>query len=168
MNNKIIDFYNGNGPDASGRKIEDIWLFDDIALEGVHDYIQWLFPLTEPSLFNKDAPLLDDETIQEFRGSIHLQGRLSRSVEVMLSFLRLKEEAGAIRPKQGEDLFWLSWKNHNFRRLTRIMTSLRLLGMPATSKALHECLCFVYNEAEHGLVIDSETLAYWKAAADGE
>lgn len=164
MNQQIIDFYNGVGTDARGRKIEDIWLFDDIALEGVHDYVQWLFPLKEPSLFNKDAPLLDDETAQVFRTSPELQERVLRSLDVMLSFLRLKYESGAVA-MGSDDLHWLTWKNHNFRRLTRMMSSLRLLGLDAPAKALYSGLCDVCNNAERGLIIDLETIEFWRVAA---
>ena len=30
------------------RTIADIWCYSHNELEGVHDYIQWLFPLAEP------------------------------------------------------------------------------------------------------------------------
>ncbi len=37
--------------------IGEIWAWDDAALEDGHDFIQWLFPLPEPSAFVDDAPL---------------------------------------------------------------------------------------------------------------
>ena len=47
-------------------------------LEAVHDYIQWLFPLPEPSGFNVAAPVLDRDSIQEFRTRPELQQKLPR------------------------------------------------------------------------------------------
>lgn len=167
MNQTLLDFYTGNDADTDGRKIEDIWLFDDIALESDHRFIQWLFPLKEPSLFNKNAPLLDDETAQVFRSSPELQERVSRSLDVMLLFLRLKYENGVVS-MTSEDLHWLTWKNHNFRRLTRMITSLRLLGLDAPAKALYSGLCDVCNKTERGLVIDVETVEFWRVAAYSE
>ena len=54
----LVRFYRGDAPDARGRTLDDILAWDDEQLEAVHDYIQWLFPLDEPSRFNPDAPLL--------------------------------------------------------------------------------------------------------------
>ncbi|MGK7944758.1 MAG: opioid growth factor receptor-related protein, partial [Microcystaceae cyanobacterium] len=51
-NSNLINFYLGNTVDHRGRKIEDIWQWNDHQLESVHDYIQWLFPLKEKSGFN--------------------------------------------------------------------------------------------------------------------
>ena len=49
----LITFYRGSGTDHAGRRIDEILSWDDAALESVHDYIQWLFPLDEPSRFNR-------------------------------------------------------------------------------------------------------------------
>lgn len=164
MNQKIIDFYNGVGTDSAGRSIEQIWAFDDIALEGAHTYIQWLFPSSEPSFFNPDAPLLDEETIDVFRTSSELQDKVLQSFDVMLRFLHLKMVGMTISPKD-ESLFWVTWKNHNYRRLTRIMSFLRLAGLESYAWALHAELKYIANETEAGLVIDDETLRFWDVAA---
>ena len=54
----LLRFYRLEGPDARGRTLPEIWAWDAARLEGVHDYIQWLFPLPEPSAFNPHAPIL--------------------------------------------------------------------------------------------------------------
>ena len=64
---RIVDFYRNKQPDSEGRFLNDILGWDDARLEYAHDYIQWLFPLTTPSQFNPDAPLLDDVQIEVFR-----------------------------------------------------------------------------------------------------
>ena len=51
-------FYRGDGTDSEGRRLEDILRWDDQTLEYVHDFIQWLFPLDEPSAVNPNAPLV--------------------------------------------------------------------------------------------------------------
>lgn len=58
--NPILDFYLGQQPNSQGRAIEDIWSWDYQKLEAIHDYIQWLFPLTEKSYFNTSTPTLND------------------------------------------------------------------------------------------------------------
>lgn len=148
-NDQLLQFYAGTGTDNRGRTIEDIWRFTPEELEDVHDYIQWLFPLTAPSAFNPDAPLLDDETIARFRADPVLRERVARSLDVMLAFYRGSRE-------------WLTPHNHNFLRLTRILTSLTLLGLERRAREL-----FVYLEElhrEHPNVIGATTLSYWRHA----
>ena len=59
----LIEFYRGIAPDSEGRTLADLWAFSDDEMEEVHDFIQWMFPLREPSRFNPDAPLLTDEDV---------------------------------------------------------------------------------------------------------
>ena len=54
----IVTFLEGEGPDDRGRSLFDVLAFDDAALERNHDFIQWLFPLPEPSSAVPDAPVL--------------------------------------------------------------------------------------------------------------
>ena len=63
----LLRFYRLEGTDARGRTLSEIWSWDADRLEGVHDYIQWLFPLPEASAFNPSAPLLTDATLEAFR-----------------------------------------------------------------------------------------------------
>ena len=45
----IVMFLEGEGTDAHGRTVFEVVAMDDIALDRTHDFIQWLFPLPEPS-----------------------------------------------------------------------------------------------------------------------
>ena len=45
----LLGFLEGYDVDARGRKLHEIWEFSDNQIERTHDFIQWLFPLTEPS-----------------------------------------------------------------------------------------------------------------------
>ena len=63
----LVAFYRENAPDSEGRTLSQLWAWDDERLEEVHDYIQWLFPLPEPSQFNPDAPLLTPQDIEAFK-----------------------------------------------------------------------------------------------------
>ena len=64
--NALLSFYCGESTNPEGRKLENIWIWQRDRLENVHNYIQWLFPLPEPSRFNATAPLLDEKVIQAF------------------------------------------------------------------------------------------------------
>src|SRR5258705_7451424 len=90
MMDRIVDFYAGNGTDHRGRTIEDVWAFDRDELEGVHDYIQWLFPTDRPSGFNPWAPVLDADSIGELRALPDLSTRVQRSLDLLLEFYGLQ------------------------------------------------------------------------------
>jgi len=55
LNSRIIAFY-GTEPDHRVRYLHEIQQWPGGQLEAVQDYIQWLFPLPEPSGFNAAAP----------------------------------------------------------------------------------------------------------------
>jgi hypothetical protein len=167
----LIRFYRGDGHDARGRRLEDILEWDDRRLEAVHDYIQWLFPLDEPSRFNRDAPLLTAADRQAFQDDPRLTANLRRAFERMLAFYGLKFErsGAALRVARGERWAerapeWLHPGNHNLLRLTRIMKSLMLLGVPELGRALYEGLA---REPELTDGVTRETLGYWRSAVRG-
>ena len=95
---QLIEFYRGTGSDARGRNLEQIWAYSDKEMEYHHDFIQWLFPLREPSQFNPDAPVLSDEDIRIFREDASLRENLARSFERFLSFLGLARDEKCIGP----------------------------------------------------------------------
>ena len=171
VSENIFAFYQGR-PDSSGRTLEDIWLWDYQKLEYTHDYIQWLFPLKEKSRFNRNAPILNDEVIQAFRTDEQLRLRLRKSLEVMLQFYGLqcnKIDTTGIEITKSDNyperkINWIEEGNHNYLRLTRILTSLRLLGLEDYAQALFKCLNQIY--LEDGKNIGSRTYAYWESAAE--
>jgi hypothetical protein len=169
----LLRFYRLEGPDARGRTLPDIWAWDTTRLEGVHDYIQWLFPLPEPSTFNPHAPILTEETIDAFRAHQELRQRLLRSLALMLDFYGLtleSDENAAPRIERARDFAaksvgWLQPGDHNHLRLTRILTSVRLLGLDDHSRALHRCLAAIARDHPHA--VSATTLDYWRRAAVG-
>ena len=91
----LLRFYRLEGADARGRTLAEIWSWDAARLEGVHDYIQWLFPLPEPSAFNPQAPIL---TEADDRGLPRRRRRCAsaccRSLTADAGFLRAGAGAG--------------------------------------------------------------------------
>ena len=164
---EIIDFYSG-GEDLKGRTLEYMWNFDYFALENVHDYIQYLFPITEPSYFNRGFPRLLTSDIRQFRNSQELKHNLLISFVVMLDFFGLKisaEEKITIEKAENYNERkdnWQTGRNHNFLRITRILTSLKLLGLEDVSLAFYWCLIRLVEEDPSGFNFIS--LEYWKAA----
>lgn len=168
LSHAISAFTLGHSPDDRGRKIEQIWAFSDEQLENIHNYIQWLFPLREPSRYNRAAPILDEETIGEFLANGELRRRLLISFKLMLKFygFQVLEKGGMLEVVKAADYSakkeaWQTYGNHNYLRITRILTSLNLLGLEAYSRAFLDCLEIVY--AEDSSRIGAATMQYWRS-----
>ena len=58
---------------------------------------------------------------------------------------------------------WLHAGDHNHLRLTRILTSVRLLGLGDHSRALFACLADIARD--HPGAVSATTLDYWRRAA---
>ena len=135
----------------------------------VHDYIQWIFPLPERSGANPWAPVLTADTIAAIRGNAEMQGRLRAAFLRMLAFHGFVLENDAVRegPRfAAAARNWLRVGNHNHLRLTRLLRSLRVLGLEREALLLWEALREL-NEREtkagrHS--ITSETFAFWRDA----
>jgi hypothetical protein len=168
----VLSFYAGVQPDHQGRFLREIQQWPDDQLERTHDYIQWLFPLNEPSGFNIDAPILNDEAISRFRANPSFRRGLQTSLIVMLSFYGLEMRGSVplsvIRGSSFTERAgnWITPSNHNHLRITRILKSLRLLGLEAEATAFFDCLADIHHgeaqKAEPG--ISAETLTFWRAA----
>jgi hypothetical protein len=58
---------------------------------------------------------------------------------------------------------WIRPHNHNHLRLTRIIRSLKLLGLPKDAHALMLCLEDIHR-VEGRDIISEETLKHWRQA----
>ncbi len=167
----ILDFYHGE-PLANGRRLADIWDWSFDQLEDAHDYIQWMFPTDTPSPANPDAPLLSEEAARAFAWDDVLRDRVQRSLAVMLRFYGLErlvlpdDKLVVIRAVTFSDRrgVWLWPNNHNHLRLTRIIRSLRLLGLKKDAQALAKCLDDIAR-VEGRDSISEETAEHWRRAA---
>ena len=169
----LVAYYRGTGPDHRGRLLSDIHEFGFDELESTHDYIQWLFPLPEPSGANASAPLLSAEDMALFTADTVLRKALLRSFELMLLFfgfrLAVANGAETVAISKGPDFderrkVWLQGGNHNFLRITRILRSLTLLGCRQHASAFLELLEDIY--AEHPGTIGHTTVTFWRRAVN--
>lgn len=170
---RILAFYSGAGPDSRGRLLREIQNWSDDKLERTHDYIQWLFPLDEPSGFNVEAPVLDANTIHEFGSRIELRRNFRVSFLRMLSFYGMellhshppKVVRAASFAERSRN--WITPSNHNHLRITRILKSLKLLGLEAESAAFFESLVEIHREegAKADPGISEESFGFWESAA---
>jgi hypothetical protein len=162
----LLDFCRGQGTDTEGRFLKDILAWPDDDFEEVHDFIQWLFPLPDPSQYNPDAPLLTNENIAAFKSDPVLQANLMKSFERILGFLGFSL-TGDGKVVEGDNFLaripdvW-AVPNHNWLRITRILRSLMLLGLAAQAQALYERLDAIYTTRKFPITAD--TFRYWTEA----
>jgi len=148
----IIGFYLEAFTDHKKRYLKDILNFSYEELEYTHDYIQWLFPLKEASKFNEDAPLLTNDNICNFNKDEILQDNLRKSFNMMYKFYMTTSD-------------WLTEKNHNFMRISRILESCRILGLQKESELFFSNLEVFYRDPDLQEIIGSVTFSFWKKAA---
>ena len=157
----LIRFYRGVATDSEGRTLAELWSLSDSEMEEIHDFIQWMFPLREPSRFNPDAPLLTATDIEEFQRDLTLRANLLRSLDRFLAFLGLRraEERVVRGPDFAEKGSVWRHPNHNWLRVTRVLHSLCLLGLEPEAKAFFSCLTELYQGSGGGLTPD--TFRFW-------
>lgn len=167
-NSPLVEFYLGKELDNRGRTIDDIWEWNDRKLEQVHDYIQWLFPLREGSVYNPASPLLTEDDIAEFKNNPELRKNLLRSFARLLEFYGFMASVDcATRTMIKSDNFdeksrnWLTPCNHNFLRITRILKSLTILGCGPYAQAFLNALEEIYKSKVNADIIGKQTLNYW-------
>ena len=110
----IVGFLEGKTPDHRGRTLSMVLALSDKRAEQTHDYVQWLFPLDEPSGSVQGAPVLSDLDIDEIKKSPAAQANLIKASEWFFQFLNRNQS-------------WIAKYDHNQLRITRTIRSLWLL-----------------------------------------
>lgn len=162
----ILAFYRLRGTDSEGRRLDEIWAWDHAHLEQVHDFIQWMFPLDEPSSVNPDAPLLTESDRAAFADDPALRSSVRKSLAVFLDFLGLQiDKTGHVTkaPHFARRIAVWKYSNHNWLRITRMLKSLRLLDHEAEAQQVWQCLKQLHEK--DGYVTD-HSFAYWQSAAE--
>ena len=146
---RIVAFLEGEGPDGCGRSLFEVLAFDDVRLETTHDFVQWLFPLNEPSVAVPEAPVLGPEDVAAIRESGMAQCALAAATDRMDAFYRATHD-------------WLMPNDHNHRRITRIIRSLRLLRGDKAADAFRAAI-LARVEATRA-PISARSRGYWATA----
>ena len=58
----FLTFLKNEGPAFKGRYLEDIWNYTDTEIEGIHDFIQIVFLLNQPSQNSFHGYYLNDKS----------------------------------------------------------------------------------------------------------
>ncbi|KAI1812210.1 hypothetical protein GGS20DRAFT_42151 [Poronia punctata] len=177
---RLVDFFDPavQGTDPKGRTLDEILSWSDTELERCHDYIQYVFPLAEQSAANYHAPVLDEETVVIFRNSPALQENVMRTLKRMVSFYgfalaeedeeKISETASLnILPNGNGNSrglsHWLVPMDHNHLRITRIIRSLRILGLGRAATDFRSALLRVQQSRPR---VSSRSVGYWRRAHD--
>ena len=162
-NDPIVDFYRGEIRDTQGRVISEIWDFDSTRLEDALHYTEWLFPVNHATDRAPDAPLVTSDTQEAFKSSAELRDRLRRSLDLMLGFygfVRVGEQVARGNDFESRRLGWLYPNDRSHRRMSRIVTSLALLGEPRLAASLRDVLVAIADEyGTHS--VSAETRQRW-------
>ena len=169
----VIDFFCYEGTDPYGRTFQDMVDMTDGQLEASHDVIQWLFPLHEPSNFNSECPLVDEESAKVLRANPEAQKRIAEATLRFARFLGFDWQLGGLDGSPGKFAFdplakknqqnWRTQHNHNHLRITRVIRSLRLFGREEEAKQFHEA---VLQAALNAGCVSSNTTRHWRMALD--
>lgn len=144
----VIDFLNGKGTDFKGRMLRSMVDASDDELEQSHDYIQWMFPSDISSKHSEYAPVLTAGQVARLRNDNEALQNIELSLLRMLQFY------------SNED--WVTPRNHNFLRITRILRCLWLAGLVERYHQFQTALDRIY--AKHSDIIGERTYQFWKNA----
>lgn len=167
---RLLNFYNNcdrlmiSDTVTGYMTLDRILAKDDEFWEGCHDFIQWVFPTNQPSMFNPHAPILDRHTARWIS-----KRNLLKSFDRFMSFLGVKvastpDALGNIR--YGRVREWYQTGDHNLLRITRVLTCLMLCGMYAEARELEYFLhkCKMYAHGNGWEPVSDETWKFWGAA----
>ncbi|MBR9908043.1 MAG: hypothetical protein GYB30_08300 [Gammaproteobacteria bacterium] len=163
-------FYSEGAANDRGYTLVDLWTKPDSWLERSHMFIQWMFPLTTASSGNIYAPVLDEPTIQFLRRNTEAQDNLVRSFVGFCGLLGLQVIASEESPKiaigdnfAGRKTDWFTFDSHNNARITRVLTSLQLLGRDDLARVLFDGLIRLMTD-EPDCGIGENAVERWRAA----
>ncbi|GAB7360106.1 hypothetical protein MBLNU230_g7869t1 [Neophaeotheca triangularis] len=164
----LVQFFDPDikAQDHCSRTLDDILSWPDKDLETSHDYIQFVFPLPESSDFNNRAPIVTPKVRQAFLSDERLQNRMRQVYARILRFYGLQlEPSGEISKAANFATASKAWRrrfDHNHLRITRIIRSLRVLGLQREAEGFFTAL----REHGDGAEVGERTKDYWLRAVE--
>ena len=161
--NLLVSFYKNTGLDINNRTLKSLWDLNDNDKESKHDYIQWLFPTEIPSKFNKDAPVLTKEIIKAMRNDSDVMENLKKSFESILKFYGLSYDSSSKRVSyhnfSSRSICWITSNNHNYLRISRILSSLKTFNLDDEANAFFSILSEI---AKNNSLFLKESFKTWQ------
>lgn len=128
----LLRYLAGVGTDGAGRNLETVLGFTNTEMEKVHDWVQWAFPLPEPSKF-QNSPLLTPWDIKRLQEDERLKANVAKLVNLYLAFLASTTD-------------WLAPRDHNHLRITRLIRFLTLIDQPDEAYRVYFLACEAMRE----------------------
>lgn len=140
-------FLKNNEPDIYGRYISEIWSFNDEQIETTHNFIQFLFPLTQPSKnsFNK-IYINSDDLLHELKSDKKVRESIMYSSNWYFSFLERNQH-------------WQTYFDHNHLRVSRVIESLNVIVSNRQANRFYKQVLDICIEE----LINDETKFIWKS-----
>ena len=160
-NQLLLHFFLNNEDQRIPHRHEDIVVFTDDEVEAYHDFIQWIFPTSQPSHFNGDAPTIDEHFAAMLHSNQCALQNYCKSCRRYLHYMDFDCSGdGNIHTYRGDRPFYLL-SYHNFLRMTRMLQSLRETGQPQCSANLFAQMMNILRTTPcHA--ISGTTIAYWQ------
>ena len=160
------------GPDNKYMML-DILNWDYGRMERVHNYIQWVFPIKDPSQFNRHAPVLTRALAKTVAADSKAMANIQKMFVHFLGFagleidrrsntvLRIGKSAAFAKRRR---VVWGGEHNHNWLRISRILTCLGMLGMVDQQAALFKALEMLWGRGD---IPESakRSFSYWANSA---
>ncbi|KAL6122420.1 hypothetical protein NUSPORA_00550 [Nucleospora cyclopteri] len=122
FNIALFNFYKNDGKNfQNNHTLNQLLLMSDKKWEAMHDFIQWVFPVFETSIFNPIAVMLP---FFAKKLKPYVQNRMPKLMNRFLIFLQNKENNIPVK-----DRLWFKNTDHNIKRITRSIISTRLFGL---------------------------------------
>jgi hypothetical protein len=168
--NTLIAFLEGRKADDKNRLLTTMWNFTPQELEQKHDFIQWWFPTKTRSVYNQNAPLLDDSIIQQIKRNPQALNNMRESFKRICNFfgIEIVKDNGTVACRKARDWprpgnVWTRG-NHNLLRISRILESLGLMGLHSEQNALFQFLDTLYKDPQYHSIIEP-AYSYWQQNA---
>eukprot|EP00667_Euglena_gracilis_P019981 EG_transcript_21510 len=147
-------------------QIHKKWKGDYYQLEMAHDFIQWLFPIRESSMFNYDSQELQLHEAKAIAETPACLERVRRSYEMMLDFYGMQlvnSETGEVRRSDGYRPQYdnLDASGHNLLRITRILKCLGEVGLERYKKPFVLHVLKEIYENDELTSTEGSCLDYW-------
>jgi|GEM_PF-2948598 len=175
---ELIGFQLAAVPDIHGNYIDDLWANDNQWMEDQHNYVQWWFPIETigmgdgikaPRFLPSTTAILtkNPQILASVQGI--MRESFSRKARFWGQKLIYERNASSVKLEklEGDDEKWeRNWikKTHNYLRMSRFLTSLRLFGLIPERDALWEYLTAVKDKEDNADLTKSYE-GYWKKAA---
>lgn len=144
----ILAFLEHRGLDYQHRSLKDVWSFSDNQIERTHDFIQWVFPTTEPSQNVNGSPVLSGGELKLVVNSDSARASVLKSSEWFLNFLTRNKS-------------WTRGRDHNHLRITRMLRSLKLIGETTTAENHYAAVVSILEGIEQYKSVE-EALTFWR------